>query len=152
MQGNHYNNGFTVDFIDEGSESQTQWYNCTRPQVWFQSQSCLTLEYRPLSGSYTYSLLCLQGNCLTSPSVSRSVMSDSVTPMDCSPPHSSVHGIPQVTILKWVAISFSRGFSQPRDRTRVSRTADGFLTTWATKKPKSQSDNLGLKQANESAR
>ena len=35
-------------------------------------------------------------------------------PMDCSPPGSSVHGIIQARILKWVAISFSRGSSQPR--------------------------------------
>ena len=41
-------------------------------------------------------------------------------PMDYSPPGSSVHGILQVRILEWVAISFSRGSSQPRDRTRVS--------------------------------
>ena len=36
-------------------------------------------------------------------------------PMDCSPPGSSVHGILQARILEWVAISFSRGSSQPRD-------------------------------------
>ena len=41
-------------------------------------------------------------------------------PMDCSPPGSSVHGILQAGILEWVAISFSRGSSQPRDWTRVS--------------------------------
>ena len=39
-------------------------------------------------------------------------------PMDHSPPGSSVHGILQAGILRWVAILFSRGFSQPRDRTR----------------------------------
>ena len=38
-------------------------------------------------------------------------------PMDCSPPGSSVHGILQARILEWVAISFSRGSSQPRDKT-----------------------------------
>ena len=37
-------------------------------------------------------------------------------PMDCSPHDSSVHGILQARILKWVAISFSRGPSWPRDR------------------------------------
>ena len=31
----------------------------------------------------------------------------------CSPPGSSVHGILQARILAWVAIPFSRGFSQP---------------------------------------
>ena len=35
----------------------------------------------------------------------------------CSPPGSSVHGILQARILEWVAISFSQGSSQPRDRT-----------------------------------
>ena len=38
-------------------------------------------------------------------------------PMDCSPLGSSVYGILQARILEWVAISFSRGSSQPRDRT-----------------------------------
>ena len=41
-------------------------------------------------------------------------------PMDYSLPGSSVRGILQARILEWVAISFSRGSSQPRDRTRVS--------------------------------
>ena len=49
-----------------------------------------------------------------------SVMSDSSWPMDCSPPGSSVHEIFQVRILEWVAISYSRGSSQPGDRTCVS--------------------------------
>ena len=40
-------------------------------------------------------------------------------PMDCSPPGSSVHGLLQTRILGWVAISSSRGSSQPRDQTRV---------------------------------
>ena len=38
-------------------------------------------------------------------------------PMDVSPPGSSVHGILQTRILEQVAISYSRGSSQPRDRT-----------------------------------
>ena len=50
-------------------------------------------------------------------------------PMDCSPPGSSVCGILQARILEWVAISFSRGSPQPRDRTWVSHTAGRFLTT-----------------------
>ena len=40
--------------------------------------------------------------------------------MDCSQPDSSVHGISQARMLEWVAISFSRGSSQPGDRTHVS--------------------------------
>ena len=41
-------------------------------------------------------------------------------PMDCSPPGSSVHGIFQTRILEWVAISYSRGSSQPKDQTYIS--------------------------------
>ena len=41
-------------------------------------------------------------------------------PVDCSPPGSSIHEILQERILEWVAISFSRGSSRPRDRTPVS--------------------------------
>ena len=41
-------------------------------------------------------------------------------PVDCSLPGLSIHGILQARILEWVAISFSRGSSQPRDRTQVS--------------------------------
>ena len=40
-------------------------------------------------------------------------------PMNCSPPGSSVHGISQARILVWVAISFSRESSPPRDRTSI---------------------------------
>ena len=40
--------------------------------------------------------------------------------INCSPPGSSVHGIFQARILEWVAISFSRGSSQPRDQIWVS--------------------------------
>ena len=41
-------------------------------------------------------------------------------PMDCTPPGTSVHEIFQARILEWVAISFSRGSSQPRDQIQVS--------------------------------
>ena len=44
-------------------------------------------------------------------------------PIDCSPAGSSLHGILQASVLEWVAISFSRGSSQPRDQTQVSRIA-----------------------------
>ena len=49
-------------------------------------------------------------------------------PMDCGPPGSSVHGILQARILEWIAISFSRGSSQPRDRTHTSCITGGFFT------------------------
>ena len=41
-------------------------------------------------------------------------------PMDWGTPGSSIHRISQVRIQEWVAISFSRGSSQLRDRTHDS--------------------------------
>ena len=54
-------------------------------------------------------------------------------PMNCSLPGSSVLGISQSRILGWVAISFSRGSSQPEDQTQVSCTAGRFFTVGATR-------------------
>ena len=56
-------------------------------------------------------------------------------PMDCSPPGSSVHGISQARILEWVAISFSRGSSWPRDRSHVFALSGGFFTIEPPGKP-----------------
>ena len=55
--------------------------------------------------------------------------------MDCSPPGSSVHGILQARILEWVAISFSRGSSQPRDRTWISALQADALSSEPPGKP-----------------
>ena len=52
-------------------------------------------------------------------------------PMDSSLP-GSVHGISQAGILEWVAISFSRESSWPRDGTQASCIADGFFTDRTT--------------------
>ena len=54
-------------------------------------------------------------------------------PMDSSPPASSIHGILQARIQEWVAISFSRGSSQPRDQTWVSYIAGRLFSVWATR-------------------
>ena len=48
----------------------------------------------------------------------------------CSPPGSSVHGVLQARIMEWVAIPFSRGSSQPRDRTWVSCIAGRCFIIW----------------------
>ena len=50
-------------------------------------------------------------------------------PMDYSPPGSSVHGISQARILGWVAISFCRGSSRPRDQTSISELVGAFFAT-----------------------
>ena len=60
----------------------------------------------------------LQDSQGLSESESFSVMSNSLQPL-------------QARILEWVAISFSRGSSQPRDWTQVSRIAGGFFIYWA---------------------
>ena len=56
----------------------------------------------------------------------------------CNPmslPGSSVHGILQAKILKWLAIPFSRGSSRPRHWIQFSCIAGRFFTVWATGKP-----------------
>ena len=50
--------------------------------------------------------------------------------LDCSLSGSSVCGILQARILEWVAISFSRGSSRPRNRTLVSCIAGRWFTNW----------------------
>ena len=77
-----------------------------------------------LSHKHPNKLLCCE---------SRSVVSTLCDPMDYSLPGSSVHGILQARILGWVAVPFSRGSSQPRNRTRDFCTASGFFTNWATR-------------------
>ena len=53
--------------------------------------------------------------------------------MDCRLPGSSIPGLLQAGILEWVAISFSRRSSQPRDRTWVSHISGRHFTIWATR-------------------
>ena len=60
--------------------------------------------------------------------------------MDYITPGSSVHGILQARIVEKVAISFPRGTSQPRDRTRVSCIADQFFTDIAVVQVKADSN------------
>ena len=56
-------------------------------------------------------------------------------PVDCSLPGFSVHGILQARILEWVTISFSRGSSRPRDRTRSLALEADTLTSEPPGKP-----------------
>ena len=73
---------------------------------------------------YVLRFLCMSICCLVAESCL--ILCD---PMDCSSQGSSVHGITQTRILEWVAISFSRGSSGPKDWTCVSTLAGGFFTT-----------------------
>ena len=64
-------------------------------------------------------------------------------PVDYSSPQgSSIHGILQTRILEWVAISFSRGFSWPRDWTQVSRIAGRCFNLWATREAQTYTQSI----------
>ena len=76
------------------------------------------------SSSYSYLFCCCSASQLC-PTL--------CNPIDCSPPGSSVHGIFQARILKWVAISFSKESSQPRNQTYISCL--GLFTTEPTGSP-----------------
>ena len=54
-------------------------------------------------------------------------------PRGCRLPGSSIHGIFQARILEWVAISFSRRYSRPKDWTRVSCIIGRCFTIWVTR-------------------
>ena len=56
-------------------------------------------------------------------------------PMDCSLPGSSVHGILDTRILEWVAVPFSRGFSNPGIELRSSALQAGSLPSKPPGKP-----------------
>ena len=75
-------------------------------------------------------LLCWAPSCCYLVSQSCLTLGD---PTDCSPPGSSVHGISQIRVLEWVAISSSRESSPPRDQTHVSCIGRWILYPWATK-------------------
>ena len=55
----------------------------------------------------------------------------------CNPMDYTVHGILQARTLEWLAFPFSRGSSQSRNQTQVSRIVGGFFTSWATREDES---------------
>ena len=65
--------------------------------------------------------------------LSHSVVSDSATSSTVAHQVPLSMGILQARILEWVAMPSSRGSSQPRDQTQISRIAGGFFTVWATR-------------------
>ena len=67
------------------------------------------LLYTALLTSWIHVVVLVAESCLTP-----------CDPTDCSSAGSSLHRILQARILEWVVISFSRGSSGPRNRTRIS--------------------------------
>ena len=90
--------------------------------------------YKSLSLSIIFSLIILSSCSLVVVVLATQSGPTLCNPMDCGLSGSSVHGIVQARIHDWVAISFSRGSSPPRDRTQVFCTAGRFFTIWATGK------------------
>ena len=77
---------------------------------------------------------CLAHNrCLKSESEVAQSCPTLCDPRDCSLPGSSLYGILQARVLEWVAISFSRVSSRPRDWTRVSCIPGRRFNLWATR-------------------
>ena len=102
------------------------------PAVYGVTQSQTWLKWLSMSSSSMEMYILVK-----SKSISPSVVSNSFHSMDCSLQVSSAHGIPQASIMEWVAIPFSRGSSQPRDKIQVSCIAGRFLTIWATREAQS---------------
>ena len=56
----------------------------------------------------------------------------------------TIHGMLQARILEWVASSFSRGSSRPRDRTQLSLIVGRHFTIWATREVRRQAKWSGI--------
>ena len=95
----------------------SQWENKFKRKLGKQ-QLCWT------TGVSAWACRCLSGHQLLRPEVLFSIVL-TLQPrcLDCSSPGASIHGILQARTLQWVAISFSRASSPPRDLTRVSYIA-----------------------------
>ena len=103
-------------------------------QMAYKVMSCVISSRLSLLGYFPYiqeayivlnfcllsSLYCAMPRC--------SVLPDSVTPWTVAPHASLSMGILQARILEWVAMPFSRGSFQPRDRTQVSFISEKFCT------------------------
>ena len=121
-----------MDYLMISPHSKWQeFWDCLLASIQCMSDCVLPISHREdVKLFYKYIVLCycslVAKSCLTP-----------CDPMDCSPPGSSVHGLSQ-TIWEWVAFSFSRGSSRPRDQTHkpVSPALAGrFFTVEPPGKP-----------------
>ena len=85
--------------------------------------------------------VCFMYSCLVAKSCPIFFFFFFATPKAYSPPGSSVPGTSQARILEWVAISFSRGPSRPKDGAGASCSPRGFFTTAPPRKRVSVSFN-----------
>ena len=75
----------------------------------------------------------------TTQGLSRSVVSDSCDPIDCSLPGSSVHGISQARILEWVAVPSPGDFPDPGIEPRFPALQANTLPSEPPGKPQGKS-------------
>ena len=89
------------------------------------NETCINIQAPPLS-SHVTNISCIQ--------IMRELprVPLFVTPWTVAPPGSSAHGIFQARMLEWIAISFSRESSWPRDQTHVSWIGTWILYHWTT--------------------
>ena len=99
-----------------GNQNQTFillfWFTIAINKVLFNNKHYYYAYMQPLSSKSLPSSLPLQRTRESYPTL--------YSPTDHSPPGSSVYGIFQARVLEQVAISYSRGFSQPEDQTCIS--------------------------------
>ena len=114
------------------------WLICGFKNLWPPSQTCncmffpwVYLSLRGTTKVRTYKTIAYV-RCESESEVAQSCLT-LCDPMDCSLSVSSIHGIFQARVLEWVAISFSRGSSRPRNQTRLPRIAGRRFTVWATR-------------------
>ena len=125
MSNDKYNNSWIVIFMNH-------WIKTNRPSnllslILFNNLllPCFMFSYYHY---YLINYIYFALSCLESMKVKVTQCPTLCSPMDCT-----VHGILQARILEWVVFPFSRGSSQPTDRTQVSRIAGRFLISWATR-------------------
>ena len=105
--------------------------NCFWPRIWLTSNWIRQKSYQiPIHSEMPVQLKWIIFVCVCLVTQSCPTLFD---PLDCSLLGSFVHGILQVRILEGAVIPFSRGSSQPRDRTQISYIAGRFFTKWATR-------------------
>ena len=119
----------SIHFICETMQSQKLSSLCERPYL--MTILSLIFIYKILSPSFGY-LVIINTLSVWKLNESYPVLSPTLCNlMDYSPPGSSVHELSRQEYLEWVAISFSRRSSQPKDWTQVSRIAGWFISIWA---------------------
>ena len=116
-----YNSPFLLhkDGLQTGSSTVPGHMQALIREVWTLTCTCMYIRM--------YACMCACMYTLSESEVTQSCLT-LCDPMDGNLPGSAVHGIFQARILEWAAISFSRGSSQHRDRTRVSCIVDRRFT------------------------